>query len=62
MTSLIAREPVLAATVTLILAVFGVLVAFGVELTDAQIHALRTLAEAALALAVLVRSKVTPGA
>lgn len=57
----IRREPVVTATLGFVAAVIATLVAFGVTLTEEQVHALRTLGEAALVLAFYVRSKVTPG-
>jgi hypothetical protein len=58
----VANEPVVALVVALIVAGGGLLAAFGVDVTDAQIAALSTFAVAALGLALYVRSKVTPTA
>ncbi len=60
MTSTLSREPVLVGFLALVGAALTVLVAFGVDLTDAQAHALRSLAEAGFVFALLIRSKVVP--
>ncbi|MFL5910753.1 MAG: hypothetical protein ACJ768_09335 [Gaiellaceae bacterium] len=57
---MIRSEPVLAGVTVMIAAVAGVLVAFGVHLTDVQTAALVQLAEAGYGLAFLIRAAVTP--
>ncbi len=54
------NEPVIALVVALIVAAGGLLVAFGVQVTDAQIGAISAFVVAALTLGFYVRSKVTP--
>jgi hypothetical protein len=56
----IRNNPVVVGILTLIAATVTTLAAFGVELTDEQVNALRTLAEAAVVLAFYIRSRVTP--
>lgn len=56
------KEPVMTLVVALIAAAGGLLAAFGVNVTDAQVAALSTFAVAALGLGVWVRSKVRPTA
>jgi hypothetical protein len=59
---MIRNEPVLAGITALIAAAAGLLVAFGVQLTDVQIAAVVEFAQATYAVAFVVRSKVTPTA
>lgn len=54
------NEPVLAAVTGLVIAVLATLVAFGVAFTPEQTSAVVGLVAAVYAVAVLVRSKVTP--
>ena len=58
----VVHNPVMSAIVGLLVAGGGLLAAFGVNLTPAQIAALAEFAQAALALGLLVRSQVTPKA
>jgi hypothetical protein len=60
MKSRISGEPVVVAALVLIAAGAALLVAFGVNLTTLQISAIVHFAEAALALAFIVRNRVTP--
>lgn len=53
-------EPVLTAITGLVAAGVALLVAFGVDFTSAQTAAVTGFVAAAYAVAVLVRSKVTP--
>jgi len=53
-------EPVVTLVVALIAAAGGLLAAFGVDLSAAQIEALTGFAVAALGLAFYVRARVTP--
>jgi hypothetical protein len=54
------NEPVLAAIYALIVAARVLLVAFGVDLTEVQSNAIDGFVLAALALGLVVRSRVTP--
>lgn len=58
--NLIAREPVVTGIVGLVATFLTVLTAFGVEFTDEQSAAVLGFVGALLALAVLLRSQVTP--
>lgn len=58
----ITHEPVVTAILVLLTTAAGLLVAFGVHLTDAQIAASASFVQAALTVAFLVRSQVTPKA
>jgi hypothetical protein len=60
MPKLVQNEPVLTALTVFVAAVFAVLAAFGVDVTDDQVKALIGLTVAAYVLAAVVRSKVTP--
>ena len=53
-------EPVMTLVVAELAAVVGLLVAFGVHLSDVQIAALTQFAEVSLGFGLWVRSKVTP--
>jgi hypothetical protein len=59
---MIRNEPVLTGVTALLAAAAGLLVAFGVHLTDVQIAALVEFVQAAYAVALLVRRAVTPTA
>lgn len=59
---LIAREPVLTAITGLVSAAIALLVAFGVTITATQTAAIVGFVAAAYAVALLVRSAVTPTA
>jgi hypothetical protein len=54
------NEPVLTAITGLVAAAIALLVAFGVDFTTAQTGAILGFVAAVYAVAVLVRSKVTP--
>lgn len=54
------NEPVLTAITALVVAAFGVLVAFGVDFTPEQVAASVAFVAAVYGVGVLVRSKVTP--
>lgn len=56
------NEPVMTLIVALIIAGAALLVSFGVKLSDVQVLALVNFAQAAIALGVYVRSRVTPTA
>ena len=55
-------EPVMTLVLALIGSVVGLLVAFGVQITEAQAFALGNFAQAAIGLGLWVRSQVTPKA
>lgn len=54
------NEPVIALVLGLVSAAVGLLVAFGVHITEVQGGAIAGFVAAALGLGVYVRSKVTP--
>jgi uncharacterized protein (DUF697 family) len=54
------NEPVIALVLGLIAAGIALLVAFGINITEAQAGAITAFAAAALALGFYVRAKVTP--
>lgn len=54
------NEPVMALVLGLVSAAVGLLVAFGVHITELQAGAIAGFVAAALALGVYVRGKVTP--
>ena len=56
------HEPVMSAVAALLVAAGAMLKAFGVDLTDTQIAYAVEFAQAALVVAFLVRSQVTPKA
>ena len=58
----LANEPVMTAVLALLAAAGGLLAAFGVHLTTAQIAAVGEFAQAAVALGLMIRSQVTPKA
>lgn len=57
---MISREPVVTAALAFVGALMALLVAFDVDLTATQQSAISGFCAAAIALAVVVRSKVTP--
>lgn len=57
---MISREPVVTAALAFVGALIALLAAFGVDLTADQQSAIGAFCAAVLALAVVVRSKVTP--
>lgn len=54
------NEPVLTAATGLVVAGLALLVAFGVDVTEAQIAAITGFVAAVYAVAAIVRQKVTP--
>ena len=54
-------EPVMTLVLAELAAGIGLLAAFGVHLSDAQVFAITEFAQASLAVGLWVRSKVTPG-
>jgi phosphotransferase system glucose/maltose/N-acetylglucosamine-specific IIC component len=60
MKTLVSREPVVTAFLTVVTSLLALLVAFGVTLTEAQKAAIIAFIGAVVALAILVRAAVTP--